>query len=162
VRDDREWQSLVRAMGSPSWADDGRFATAASRLAHRDEIDRGVAGWTAMLDASVVFATVQAARVPAGIVTHGGHLLGDPHLAHRGYAKVVDQQGVGTMIMEGPAFLGTDIPPPIVTQAPWIGEHTREIARDLLGLSAPEIDQLVAEGVLEDPPEVFVPPAPSR
>ena len=117
--------------------------------------------WTATLDASVVFATVQAVGVPAGIVTHGGHLLGDPQLAHRGYAKVVDQQGVGTMMMEGPAFLGTDIPEPIVTQAPWIGEHTREIARDLLGLSAPEIEQLVADGVLEDPPEVFVPPAPS-
>ena len=129
---------------------------------HRDEIDRGIAGWTATLDASVVFATVQAVRVPAGIVTNGGYLLGDPQLAHRGYAKVVDQQGVGTMMMEGPAFLGTDIPEPIVTQAPWIGEHTREIARDLLGLSAREIEQLVAEGVLEDPPEVFVPPAPSR
>ncbi len=46
-----------------------------------------------------------------------------------------------------------------MTQAPWIGEHTREIASELLGLSAPEIDRLVAEGVLEDPPEVYVPPA---
>jgi crotonobetainyl-CoA:carnitine CoA-transferase CaiB-like acyl-CoA transferase len=148
-------------MGSPAWADD-RFATATSRRAHRDEIDRGVATWTTTLDASAVFAIVQAVGVPAGIVTNGGHLLGDPQLAHRGYAKVVDQQGVGTMMMEGPAFHGTDIPEPIVTQAPWIGEHTREIARDLLGLSAPEIEQLVADGVLEDPPEVFVPPPPSR
>jgi crotonobetainyl-CoA:carnitine CoA-transferase CaiB-like acyl-CoA transferase len=161
VREDREWRSFVGAMGSPSWADD-RFATATSRLAHREEIDRGVARWTTTLDASVVFAIVQAVGVPAGIVTNGGHLLGDPQLAHRGYAKVVDQQGVGTMMMEGPAFLGTDIPEPIVTQAPWIGEHTREIARDLLGLTASDIEQLVADGVLEDPPEVFVPPPPSR
>ena len=83
-----------------------------------------MAAWTTTLDASVVFAIVQAVGVPAGIVTNGGHLLGDPQLAYRGYAKVVHQQGVGTMMMEGSAFHGTDIPQPIDFYQGWqkVGE----------------------------------------
>ena len=37
-----------------------------------------------------------------------------------------------------------------IRQAPRLGEHTREIARDLLGLSDAEIDRLVAAGALEE------------
>ena len=39
----------------------------------------------------------------------------------------------------------------VVYQAPKIGEHTREIGRDLLGLGGDEIEALVADGVLEVP-----------
>ena len=59
------------------------------------------------------------------------------------------------MLFEGPAFLASDMPPVIVTQAPWLAEHTREIARDELSLSDEEIDRLIAEGVLEESPEGF-------
>jgi crotonobetainyl-CoA:carnitine CoA-transferase CaiB-like acyl-CoA transferase len=34
-------------------------------------------------------------------------------------------------------------------QAPRLGEHTREICRDLLGLPAAEIERLIADGALE-------------
>ena len=40
---------------------------------------------------------------------------------------------------------------PHIAQAPLIGEHTREIARALLGLDDDEIDRLIADGVLEIP-----------
>jgi crotonobetainyl-CoA:carnitine CoA-transferase CaiB-like acyl-CoA transferase len=38
---------------------------------------------------------------------------------------------------------------PLVGPAPGLGEHTREIAASLLGLSEEEIDKLVADGALE-------------
>ena len=40
----------------------------------------------------------------------------------------------------------------MIRQAPALGEHTREICRTLLGMSDAEIEPLVAEGALEDPP----------
>ena len=39
--------------------------------------------------------------------------------------------------------------------APLLGEHTRDVARELLGLSDDEIEALVDEGVIEDPPAEF-------
>ncbi len=77
-------------------------------------------------------------------------------MAHRNYPKLLDQQDLAPILLEGPAFLGSDLPEVIVTQAPLLGEHTREIASRRLGLAEEEIQALVDEGVLEDPPGEFV------
>ena len=76
-------------------------------------------------------------------------------MLHRDYAKPVEQQELSTILLEGPAFIGSDLPEVITEQAPLLGEHTRKIAEGLLGLSPSEIEALIAEGVLEDPPLEF-------
>jgi crotonobetainyl-CoA:carnitine CoA-transferase CaiB-like acyl-CoA transferase len=98
---------------------------------------------------------LQAVGVPCGIVAHPAHHMGDPQMAHRGYPKLVDQQELAAILLEGPGFLGSDLPEVLTEQAPMLGEHTREIASRLLGLSAEAIQELVDEGVLEDPPTEF-------
>ena len=49
-----------------------------------------------------------------------------------------------------PAIDATDLPPTADGPAPLLGQHTREVCRELLDLADPEIDALVAEGVLEE------------
>ena len=44
VGDDAGWAALRRAMGDPAWAADERFADAAGRRAHHDELDAGIVG----------------------------------------------------------------------------------------------------------------------
>jgi crotonobetainyl-CoA:carnitine CoA-transferase CaiB-like acyl-CoA transferase len=41
--------------------------------------------------------------------------------------------------------------PPVIGPAPALGEHTRVIARELLGLADDAIEKLIASGVLEVP-----------
>jgi crotonobetainyl-CoA:carnitine CoA-transferase CaiB-like acyl-CoA transferase len=149
---DEEWESLRTALGDPEWARDGEYAATEGRIRKRAEIDRRLAEWTAEYSAREVTEKLQAAGVPAGFLAHGGTHMEDPHLAARGYLRKMEQQAIGPMVVEGPAFHGSDLPEPIVTQAPLLGEHTREIASQLLGLSEAEIERLVADGVLEDPP----------
>jgi crotonobetainyl-CoA:carnitine CoA-transferase CaiB-like acyl-CoA transferase len=47
------------------------------------------------------------------------------------------------------------MPGPLITQAPRLGEHTRQICLEDLGMPEAEFDRLVAVGALE----VWVPPA---
>ena len=54
---------------------------------------------------------------------------------------------------EGTTLWGAGLPERMVGPAPQLGEHTRDVARELLGLSEADIEALIAEGVLEDPPE---------
>jgi crotonobetainyl-CoA:carnitine CoA-transferase CaiB-like acyl-CoA transferase len=150
VRSDAEWEALGRALGSPEWCVRREYRTASGRRAHQDELDARLGEWTASRTPQEVARVLQAAGVPAGDVQHAAHQLADPQLAARGYARVVDQPGVGGVVFEGPSFRGTDLPDPIIGPAPLLGQHTREVARELLGLSDPEIDALVAEGVLEE------------
>jgi crotonobetainyl-CoA:carnitine CoA-transferase CaiB-like acyl-CoA transferase len=156
VRSDDEWRGLRTTLGDPEWARASAYDSAAGRMQQRKAIDVALEEWTTGRSPRDVMEALQAAGVPAGIVAHPGHHLGDPQLAHRNYPKLVDQQGLGSMLMEGPPFLGSDMPEVIVHQAPWLGEHTREIAADLLGLSDREIQSLIDEQVLEDPPGEFV------
>ena len=124
-------------------------------MARREAIDEGLTAWTRAREPREVMETLQAAGVPAGIVAHPGHHLSDPQLLHRGYPKPVVQPDYESLLLEGPPFLGSDLPDPIVGPAPLLGQHTREVAREVLGLSDDEIQALIDEGVLEDPPVEF-------
>jgi crotonobetainyl-CoA:carnitine CoA-transferase CaiB-like acyl-CoA transferase len=155
VRSDGEWQRLRKAIGDPGWAADPALDAAEGRMACREAIDEGLSAWTRTREPREVMETLQAAGVPAGIVAHPGHHLSDPQLLHRGYPKLVVQPDYESLLLEGPPFLGSDLPEPIVGPAPLLGQHTREVAREVLGLSDDEIQALIDEGVLEDPPLEF-------
>ena len=155
VRSDAEWAALKEILGQPAWAESTDFDTAAGRKANRSSIDVHLEEWTRERSPRDAMEAIQSGGIPCGIVAHPEHHLGDPQLAHRGYPQFVDQQGLTSMLFEGPAFLASDMPPVIVTQAPWLAEHTREIAREELSLPDEEIDRLIAEGVLEESPEGF-------
>ena len=151
VRDDRDFANLRRALGEPAWAADARFATAAGRYEHRRELDERLAEWTRERDPHEVARTLQAVGVPAGPMLSAFDQLSDPHFHECGLLVPVDQQQAGPLVFEGPSFAATGMAPPRIEQAPLLGEHTREIARELLGLADAEIDRLIAAGVLEVP-----------
>ncbi|MEO5841363.1 MAG: CoA transferase [Acidimicrobiales bacterium] len=151
VRDDRDWLALVDAMGRPSWASDARLATVDGRTAARREVNDKVGEWTSTLTPREVMERVQAHGVPAGAMLSSFDQFSDPHFMARGFLVPVQQQDAGPLTFEGPAFRGSGMTDPHIAQAPLIGEHTREIARALLGLDDDEIDKLIADGVLEIP-----------
>jgi crotonobetainyl-CoA:carnitine CoA-transferase CaiB-like acyl-CoA transferase len=151
VRDDRDWRALVDATGQAAWGADPRFATVDARIANRDEINANVAAWTATLTPYEVMARLQGHGVPAAAMLASIDQFTDPQFMARGYMVPVEQQDIGPLTFEGPAFRATGMVDPRIEQAPRLGEHTREIARTMLGLSDDEIDRLVAEGVLEIP-----------
>ena len=155
VRSNTEWQQLRKAIGDPDWTHDTNLDTAEGRIARREQIDEQLAVWTRKRGPRTVMETLQAAGVPAGIVAHPGHHLSDPQLLHRGYPKLVVQPDYEALMLEGPAFLGSDLPEVVTEPAPMLGQHTREVARELLGLSDTAIEALIEEGVIEDPPTEF-------
>jgi crotonobetainyl-CoA:carnitine CoA-transferase CaiB-like acyl-CoA transferase len=147
-RDDRDWERLRLALGSPRWADDPVFGTADGRRARHDELDAHLSAWTGQRTDREVMETLQAAGVPAGMMMYVGDIPSDPHLIERGYVLPLDQPGVGDMLVEGPSFHSADLPGPITTPAPRLGEHTREIAAELLGVDEADITRLVQAGTL--------------
>jgi crotonobetainyl-CoA:carnitine CoA-transferase CaiB-like acyl-CoA transferase len=150
VRSDGEWRALREAMDDPDWARVAAYDDVAGRRAAAQQIDRGIAAWTGERKALDVMNTLQARGVPAGVVAHPQHQMNDPHLAERGYYRVLDQAALGEISVEGMGFRGTRLPEPRLASAPLLGEQTRPICRDLLGLSDAEIDALIAQGVLEE------------
>ena len=75
--DDEDWQRLTRAMGSPEWALDPRFATLDGRKTSEEELERLLGSWTSSLSAEEVMSAVQSAGVEAGIVETARDLNAD-------------------------------------------------------------------------------------
>ena len=148
-RDDEDWSRLRKALGDPAWASATGFDQADGRMARQDEIDEHLGAWTSTRTDRDAMTTLQAHGVPAAMVTYASDQPDDPHLQFRGYLAEIDQPGVGPMILEGPAFQATAMDRPFIGPAPPLGGHTRDIARDLLGLDDATTDRLVADGVLE-------------
>ncbi|HLM18171.1 MAG TPA: CoA transferase, partial [Acidimicrobiia bacterium] len=153
-RDDRDWQGLVTAMGNPAWASDGALATVDGRRTRADELDEHIGAWTATRTKDDVAAACQREGVPAAPMLTGAEQVSDPQFEARGFAVKIDQPGVGPLWLDGGAFRGEHMIGPDVHQAPELGEHTRTIARDLLGRDDEEIDRLLAAGILETTPPV--------
>ena len=147
VVSDEHWRGFKRALGSSEWTADERFATAASRHEHRHEIDRLVAEWTSLRDRHWIAEYLQEYGVPAAAVQGSPDLARDPQLAARGAYVEHDQPPFGRFVFDGiPARLSRT-PGSIRRPSPALGEHTREICRELLGISDAEVDELEAEGV---------------
>ncbi len=147
-RDDEEWARLRGAMGDPGWAGDPCFADAAGRRSNHDALDARVAAWTSTRSDREVMEQLQAHHVAAGMMMYPSDHATDPHLRERGYVCPLDQPGIGPMLVEGPAFHGTELDAPFVAPAPRLGEHTREICTGLLGLDPSKIDALIVSGAL--------------
>jgi len=144
-----EWRSFSKAIGNPEWAKDPRFAEIPGRVKNVDELDKLIAEWTADRDAWDVMETLQEARVPAGVVQRAPDTLRDPQLKHLNAIVELDHPEVGNRLYNNVPFHMSATPPLSSSTAPLLGQHTNEICRELLKMSAEEIEQLIAQGILE-------------
>lgn len=149
VRSDHDWQALKEVMGNPDWASGTAYDTSDGRLASRAQLNEGVAKWTSTLAPREVMSRCQQAGVPAGAMFTVLDQMEDPHYQARGFMVEIEQQEIGKVFMEGPAFVGSDMADINIFQAPMLGEHTLDICQKLLGMNREELDQLVADGILE-------------
>ena len=149
VRDDSDWQRLIEAMGRPHGSDSSDLATSVGRIAERERANAFVSDWTGGLSALEVETICQFHDVPAGRVLAAVEQMEDPHLVERGFLARVDQPGVGQIVLEGPCITGSKMGAPIITPAPLLGEHTRQICLEELGMDVRRFDELVSSGSIE-------------
>ena len=66
VDGDDDWANLAKVIGRPDLAEKPEYATAASRVAHRDELDAILQEWIAPLTPREAQERLQAGGVAAG------------------------------------------------------------------------------------------------
>ena len=146
IQNDEQWRALANAMGNPAWAGDARFETVLGRLRAHDEIDAQIETWTSRLENTEVESRLQ--------------LLGIPAERMRRIKDIVDSPDSGQVFhpMEDPKrgpTLATGVPFGFsrsllssLTPAPTLGEHTRDVLRDWLGIAEGEFAELEKQGML--------------
>lgn len=163
VASDAQWQALCRAMGSPAWAADARFATVQERWQYRHDLDAQLSQWTATHDAVALMHLLQEYGVPAGAVHTARDLVADPHLRKRDYLEVFRNSNapqVGPRVYAGRPFRTLPDAPLPLHLVSALGQHNQQILRDVAGLSAAEIEDLMAAGIVATQPRDPSPPSP--
>jgi crotonobetainyl-CoA:carnitine CoA-transferase CaiB-like acyl-CoA transferase len=119
-------------------------------VAHREELDDLVAGWTRTRSPRAAVEELQSAGVPAGMMQRAADLPRDPHLTARGFLADMKHPMIDATLLgeRAPAHFRTVADPPD-RPAPVAGQHSREILGRVLELSEAELDRFVADGVVE-------------
>src|SRR5262249_1857524 len=150
IRDDGDFTALAKTIGYPELAGDPRYATPAGRVARRAELDELVTAWTTPRSPRQVAAELQGARVPAGPMQRVTDYPDDPHLRERPFLLPPRHPPApGPRPAERAPAVFRHLPDPPLEPAPLAGQHTRDIARTLLGLTDAQIEELTTDGVLE-------------
>jgi crotonobetainyl-CoA:carnitine CoA-transferase CaiB-like acyl-CoA transferase len=149
IEDDAQWRALVVEVGRSEWFGDGKLATVERRRAHHDEIDEGLSEWTRTRSPDEVVEVLRPFGIPVARVLQVPAIPHDPQLLHRGFFQELDHAKRGVRSYPGWPMQFSFKPTHHRFGAPTLGQHNREVLRELR-LSSAAIDKLEADGLIGD------------
>ncbi|MDY7579122.1 CoA transferase [Herbaspirillum sp. RTI4] len=141
------WQRFWKAVGEPDFGNDPRFSSNQQRREYRPEIVARISALLAQKNRKQWLEILSAQRIPAGPINRVDEVVQDPELIKEGlFYSAQTAKGKVPQVGLGIGFDGkTQVhrsPPPV------LGEHTRTVLQDRLGMSADEITALLNDGII--------------
>ncbi|MHB8104295.1 MAG: CaiB/BaiF CoA transferase family protein [Dehalococcoidales bacterium] len=149
VMSDDEWQSFLKAIGSPKWAQDKKYAKAADRVKNSDALDKLVEAWTVNYPSEAVEEMLQQAGVGAGVVANAKDIDEDPQMNYYHFYREIDHPYMGKLRYYHPAPIKLSAVETAVQRPVLLGEHTDYICKQILGMPQNEIDKLRQKGAFQ-------------
>jgi crotonobetainyl-CoA:carnitine CoA-transferase CaiB-like acyl-CoA transferase len=154
IASDAQWRALCSALGEPAWAMNPALESHAGRRRAHDEIDREIARWTLASERPALIARLRALEIPASEVANPCRLIeSNPQLQARGYFERPIHPTVGSMPLPSLPFRYQSIDTWLRSAAPTLGQDNARVLGGMLGLSAEELAELEAKGVIGSRPE---------
>ena len=141
-------ERVMRLVGRPELIDEPWFATGEERARHADVLDEAVGGWIAGRTRAEVLKAFEDAEAAVAPVQDVREVMTDPQYAALGTITTIpDDPELGRLRMQNVLFRLSATPGAIRWAGRPHGADTRAVLSEL-GLSAPEIAALEAEGAL--------------
>jgi crotonobetainyl-CoA:carnitine CoA-transferase CaiB-like acyl-CoA transferase len=141
---DSEWQGFCKASGDPELAKDARFATPSARSANATARINKMQEYIAQHGTTEWLARLDAADVPCAPILRRGELIHNEQVVARAIIAEFEQPGVGLVRQPKPAARFAVNEAAIGGPAPRVGQHSREVLRDL-GYSEAAIAQMISD-----------------
>ena len=148
VGSEKLWKTFCPAIGHPELTDDPRYAVNQSRTKNRDSLISTLQAIFMTRTFEEWEETLLGSGVPFGALNNIAQVVDHPQVKARGSLIDVDHPKIGPIKIVGPVAKLSETPATIRTTSPSLGEHTAEVLRDFLGLSADAIAALRVDGVI--------------
>jgi crotonobetainyl-CoA:carnitine CoA-transferase CaiB-like acyl-CoA transferase len=147
VGNDPQFARLAEVVGRPELARDARFATNGARVANRDALSALLSERLRTQPTDRWVRALEGADVPAGPINDVAQVFDDPQVRHRGLrTEVARADGERVPVVASPIRLSRT---PVRHGAPpRLGEHTREVLVEVLGMADEEVEALRAAKVI--------------
>jgi formyl-CoA transferase len=148
VGNDSQFRNFVKAGNREALADDPRFATNPARIEHRAALipllvemvkEKTKAQWITLLE---------AAGVPCGPINNLQEVFENEQVIARGIEMHVPHPTAGTMKLVASPMRLSKTPVEVRMPPPLLGQHTDEVLRNELGMSASQINELYQRGIV--------------
>ena len=142
-----QFQALCQALGLDDMAHDARYASNTTRCEHRHSLDASINEALANLTVQEAVDRIGAAGVPCGPVHTLDQAFAQAQLQQRGLElKLPHSRGFDVPSLRSPLRFSKT---PVEHKAPpMLGEHNAEVYGQMLGLSAAELADLQARGLV--------------
>jgi crotonobetainyl-CoA:carnitine CoA-transferase CaiB-like acyl-CoA transferase len=150
VGNDSQFQNLCRVIDRKDLADDERFVTNPRRVEFRTTLISELQGELQRWDSGILLAELESAGVPCSPINDIGQAFNDPHVLARG--AVVEQVHPlgGTVRTVASPIRMSATPAQYRSAPPLLGQHTRDVLKEVLGLSDEIIDHLHNQHVIQE------------
>jgi formyl-CoA transferase len=148
---EHEFERLATLVGHDEWLTDERLSTRAGWRTHMDEVIRpALAEWAKDMTNLEACQALSAAGVAAGPCFTAPQVIADPHVAVRNMLVElprVDGAAEPVLVPGNPIKMSKVADGPDM-RVPWLGEHTDEVLKTELELSAADLEKLRAAGAI--------------
>jgi crotonobetainyl-CoA:carnitine CoA-transferase CaiB-like acyl-CoA transferase len=139
---DRLFQRFCELLEHPEWAATPAFATATLRVRNRAALIEQIEAVTAGRPRRYWLERLEAAAIPCGPINDYAEAFADPQVRARDMVVEIDHPTLGHMRTLGSPVKMSETPPRADRRAPLLGEHTRDVLREV-GYSDDEISNLL-------------------
>lgn len=147
---DSEWQGFCVAAAAPDLANDERFATPSARSVNATARINSMAEYIAKHTTGEWLERLDAADVPCAPILRRGEIIDNEQVVARGIIAEFDQPTVGRVRQPKPAARFSVNEASIGGPAPRVGEHSREVLREL-GYSESAIEEMIGARAVRVP-----------
>jgi len=145
---DGQWESFCKAAGRPDLAADARFRTNPDRIQNRKELIPLVRDIMKERDRKDWIERLDAAGVHCGPINDYKEVFDDPQVRHRQLKIETPHPLSGSLPGIASPMRFSDTPVEYTLPPPLLGQHTREVLGDLLGMPGDELDRLATAKII--------------
>jgi crotonobetainyl-CoA:carnitine CoA-transferase CaiB-like acyl-CoA transferase len=148
VGSEKLWEAFCRALGRPDLEHHTDYRSNAARIRNREALEVILGEIFSRHPAAEWVEKLQAAGVPCSLVRNFREVVEHPQSQVREMFPAMDHPTAGSHRITGEPIKLSETPGGPKSPAPLLGQHTRSVLTELLGLHDAEIEALIARGIV--------------